>query len=421
MVQRRYFGTKYQMVEQKVLDPLFERELDRLYEKKDISAMRELLLKPTDRTLCDGRSTPKIIAYCSNGDTRNLALTLAHPDMTSECLLSELPFEADGFENGGYIDAPIFECVVNGHVDCLELILNSQYVTSDALGDHSLSLYPLNTDISTSNVTQCMKLIIRHRLFDTSILCSERCRDKCTFAEYIKSDFRELIETIFDVYSDKELEKIFFDKEVILTLLTVRWNDTCVLIRAKIYEMRILDELITNLLSNPSVIKNNGLLKIMAGQYLFPVSWDEACKYRCRVSKVLSVILHSDDSTILCEGMKETVRGHIDTVFTVCMARCSLSMLSALIEICSPETLVNHRDTSGYNIFQLYCMVCHIEKIKTVKAKMRILLDIGINPNDRTPLGLSCIDIPGYGCSAVVNYLKTLCIEHSGTFTKRAV
>ena len=75
------------MAAKKELDYLFESELTRLYEARDIVGLRTLLLRPNDPIMYHNQRVPKMCIACLENDVEALKLMLVHPDMTSECLL----------------------------------------------------------------------------------------------------------------------------------------------------------------------------------------------------------------------------------------------------------------------------------------------------------------------------------------------
>ena len=432
------------------LNPDFERELDRLCEQRDIDGLREFLLRPMDIVTVgeDGKQkrVPKIISQCRNNDVSGLYFTLAHPDMTSECLFSQKDNSTTSYI---VYDSPLAECISTGSVECLREILNSPFITKDDLGTSALSCYVLHTYTTlTDRMVECVKMILYHELCDTTVinshireLNSHIRRDTTLLSKMLSCDNYTITELILERYNDKEMEELFTES-VICTLLSIRWNETCELLKQRLYRMRAFDRIFSPELWNriehvvpPNLIRyrqsSSYAERLVHDTRLFPKTWDEACECDGRLNMLLSSILnHGDgimgtDDRVVVEFMIENIK----PIMSICTPRCSSSMFEYLIDIYSPERIIDLRfeTPSKYNLFQLYCHQVGLIDNVLMQAqyltieKMTALVHIGINPNAPFPDGRSIEKILERSSKYMLSEVKQICESSAGKFTKKAL
>ena len=395
---------------------------------------------------------PKIISQCRNNNVSGLYFTLVHPDMTSKCLFSQKDTSTTSHI---VYDSPIAECISSGSVECLKVILNSPFITKDVLGTSALSCYVLHTyTILTDRMIECVKMILYHELCDTTVmnshireLNSHRMRRDTTLLSAMLCRGRYMIvEIILERYNDKEIEELFTES-VIRTLLSIRWNESCELLKQRLYKMRALDRIFSADVWNriehivpPALISyrtnDTYIEQLVYDIPLFPTTWDEACECNGRLNMLLSFILYDRillnrrdgimgiDDRVFIEFMIE----NIETIMTICTPRCSSSMFKCLIDIYSPERIASLRfeTPSGYNLFQLYCQQVgsHDNRLTQgqvwIVEKMGELVDIGINPNTPFPDGRTMDNILSISSVYIRSEVRQMCENSAGKFTKGA-
>ena len=438
------------------LNPDFERELDRLCKQRDIDGLRELLLRPMDIVTVGGddkqKRVPKIVLQCRDNDVSGLYFTLIHPDMTSECLFSQKDTSTSSHI---VYDSPIAECISTGSVECLREILNSPFITKDALGTSALSCYVLHTHTTlTDRMVDCVKMILYHELCDTTVmnshiqeLNSHVLRDTTLLSEMLWRDNSTIVELILKRYNDKEMEELFTES-VIRTLLSVQRSLSFELVRDRLCRMKVIDRVFSadvwkriEHIVPPALLArsqpgNSYIQQLAYHGSSFSNTWEEACECDGRLNFLISYILynrslnHEDDILRITDiTVIEFMIENIETIMTICTPRCDVSCFKRLIDIYSPERIVGLRfeTPSGYNLFQLYCQQvgAHDNRLTQgqvwIVEKMGELVDIGINPNTPFPDGRTMDDILSITSVYIRSEVRQMCEFSAGKFTKGAV
>ena len=409
------------MAAKKELDYLFESELTRLYEARDIVGLRTLLMRPNDPIMYYNELVPKMCIACLENDVEALKLMLVHPDMTSECLLSRYPLEADGYVSE-YIGAPITECMCGNSLESLELLLASPFITRAALGEDSLSLYPV--EFADKKRVEYLKRILSHRLFTPSIL-DKGHRGISSLCHLIEGNNVAVIQEIFDRYDDSTIEARITE-DVIDTLCTLsEWNDACELVKSRVYAMKALDRIITPELWCKMPVNWLKVASRTVISPLFPNTWKEACECDGRFNMAVKLVLGLD--SIRSTRVKKYIIDNIVPIIKVCFMRCSRKRANRLIKYANaafPSGIQSIRVDNGYNLFQWYCSVLESQKLhKNFGDRLHILLKAGICPSELTPDGLTYVEIlTNMEVSThVICQIDEICKEYSGEFTKRAV
>ena len=412
------------MAAKKELDSLFESELTRLYEARDIVGLRTLLMRPNDAIMYHNQLVPKICIACLENDVEALKLMLVHPDMTSECLLSNHPLDADGYVSE-YIGAPIFECMCGNSLESLELLLASPFITRDALGKSDLSLYPV--EFADKKRIECLKRILSHRLFTPSTL-DKGHRGISSLCHLIEENNTTVIQEIFDRYDDSTIEARITE-DVIDTLLCTcsEWNDACELVKNRVYTMKALDKIITpELWCKMSVnwLKPEKVVSRTIMSPLFPNTWKEACECDGRFNMAVKLVL---GPAPMHSARVKYIIDNIVSIIKVCFMRCTRDRAKRLIKYANaafPAGIQTIRVDNGYNLFQWYCLALESQKLyDTFSSRLHILLKAGICPSELTPDGLTYVEILTNTRvnSHTIRQVESICKKYSGEFTKRAV
>jgi hypothetical protein len=412
------------MAAKKELDPLFESELTRLYEARDIAGLRTLLLRPNDPIMVHNQLVPKICIACLENNVEALKLMLVHPDMTSEYLLSKYPLEADGYVSE-YIGAPITECMCGNSLESLELLLASPFITRAALGKSNLSLYPI--EFADKETLECLKCILSHRLFTPSTL-DKGHRGISSLCHLIEENNIDIIQEIFDRYDDSTIEARITE-DVIDTLCTCfEWNDACELVKNRVYHMKALDRIITPEMwckMDVGWLKDKDSVAKTITCPFFPRTWKDARKCDGRFNMAVKLILGPD--SMHSARVKKYIIDNIAPIIKVCFMRCTRSRALKLIKYASiafPAGIQTIRVDNGYNLFQWYCSVLKSQNFhKTFGDRLHILLKAGICPNELTSDGLTYVELLTNMevSSHTISQIGEICKEYSGEFTKRAV
>ena len=432
------------------LNPVFERMLDHLCEQRDIDGLRELLLGPMDVVTNDQERVPKIIAQCRANDATGLYFTLAHPDMRSEYLLYQ---DTDTSYN---IGSPITECISSGSAGCLREILNSPFITKDALEFSALSsCYARHVHtILPGRIVECVRMILYHKLCDTTVmnsrirvLNSHIQKDTTLLSEALSSDNSTITDLILERYNDEEFEELLVES-VVQTLLSVQRSPSFELVRVRLCRMKAIDRVFSadvwkriEHIVPPALLArrrpgNSYIQRLAYHGSLFPNTWEEACECDGRLNFLISHILYDrllNRENDILRTTDSTVIGfmieNIETIMTICTPRCDLSCFKRLIALYSPERIVDLRfeTPSGYNLFQLYCQQvgAHDSRLTQdqmwIVEKMGELVDIGINPNTPFPDGRTMDDILSISSAYIRSEVRKMCVNSAGKFTKGAV
>ena len=413
------------MAAKKELDYLFESELTRLYEARDIVGLRTLLMRPNDPIMYHNQLVPKISIACLENDVEALKLMLVHPDMTSECLLSKYPLEADGYVSE-FIGSPITECMCGNSLESLELLLASPFITKASLGKSSLSLYPV--EFADKKSLECLKLILSHRLFTPSIL-DKGHRHVSSLCHLIEGNNVTVIQEIFDRYDDSTIEARITE-DVIDTLLCtcLEWNDACELVKNRVYHMKALDKIVTPEVwckMNAGWLKDKDSVAKTITCPLFPNTWKEACKYNGRFNMAVKLVL--GPAPMHSARVKKYIIDNVVSIIKVCFMRCTRNRAKRLIKYANaafPAGIQTIRVDNGYNLFQWYCLALESQKLyNTFSSRLHILLKAGICPSELTPDGLTYVEILTNTRvnSHTIRQIESICKKYSGEFTKRAV
>lgn len=397
------------------ISPIFETELTRLYEARDIEGLHDLLAYPDE-----GVYSTKIADLCYTNDIHSLAITLAHPKMNKHALMCPHD-QATADHEGGTPLASIRTSIEIGNIEALRLVLESPFVDDDILGGSPYSLYPLILELEcTPKQLECIKLVLSHPAFDPSLL--EIDSPETMLSAAISTDSILLVKEVFSRYDDTVLKKLLSHDKVFGAL---KYNNTTArFIIDVLLEYKLLDMILT---------PKKWILYPIASQdstcvLFIDMCWSEAKEHNFRFCWLAYQLYGKGVWIPNKKSLREFATNNAHNLLHLCLTYKYSHGLKALLGLCPNLDLTQLSYTEG----TLFSLCCSIISKRTKRCpsfviveeeieKLRLIVSRGVNPNlHPSPEQLSLSSF-GWECDHLIkDAVRELCEEYSGSTTKHA-